>query len=256
MATHHDDDLVLDNINENIDARDLNVINEEALRFYNNRAVTKIVKCVSKRLWSRDPGVVIENQTGAKEAGILLHTYIHEFYIRFANREGVEEFVSLMLEKLKHDILQRIEEDIVVTLQPKHSSPRLDNVHMDLTKELIQFFTFVKKSGSVIFRTESSLVDPIHDVRGRYDALFRMKKYNYDDDNLVLVDWLRSANVNDTKILEKTLQLNIYKFILEKYERKNIIKMFVIVFHRNNENYKKMEIQDTGFSREYSKHFN
>lgn len=124
----------------------------------------------------------------------------------------------------------------------------LSRIHIDLYKELVQFYNFANNNKLTLYGTEFTVHDPIHKVNGRCNALFRMSEG--DDRNLMIYDWTRSPLMDEgsLSVLRKTLQLNIYKHILEKFYHKKIIKMHTIVFHKDIKEYKDLEIEDIGFS--------
>ena len=101
-------------------------------------------------------------------------------------------------------------------------------------------------------RTEWSIFDEDHQIAGTVDALFqRIHTGEY-----ILVDWkcisglkftnsFRSgkgclSHLPDCNMIHYSLQLNLYKYILEKYYQKRIHKMYIIVF--NKQKYHKYEI--------------
>ena len=81
-----------------------------------------------------------------------------------------------------------------------------------------------------------------------------------EDDELVLLDWKRSKEIKMTNQWEKgygpfkhfdncnynhyTLQLNIYRHILESEYSKKVIGMFNVVLHPNADNYQLIEIKE------------
>jgi ATP-dependent DNA helicase PIF1 len=83
--------------------------------------------------------------------------------------------------------------------------------------------------------------------------------FENDDSTLSIYDWKRSKdisiksfnnetgkypldNVLDANYYHYSLQLNLYKRILEKYYDKKIKEMFLVVLHPNNSNYEKINI--------------
>ena len=103
-----------------------------------------------------------------------------------------------------------------------------------------------------IFRTEWLIFSEIHRITGSIDAV-----YENEDGTLTLGDWKRSkeikfegynnqcgkkpfANLQDCNYMHYSLQLNLYRNILETFYGKKIKEMFLVVLHPDNDSYKKI----------------
>lgn len=103
------------------------------------------------------------------------------------------------------------------------------------------------------YRTEWVVYDEEYNLAGSIDCILKDNK-----NNMIILDWKRSKEIKKFNVWERgfypfddldncnfnhyTLQLNIYKYILEKNYGCSIKKMFIVVFHPNNENYELFEI--------------
>uniref|UniRef100_A0A6C0DZX2 AAA+ ATPase domain-containing protein n=1 Tax=viral metagenome TaxID=1070528 RepID=A0A6C0DZX2_9ZZZZ len=107
-----------------------------------------------------------------------------------------------------------------------------------------------------IYRTEWLIFSDILRISGSIDGVF----INHDG-SLSLCDWKRSKEIdykgyNDKKALypiehlpdcnysKYSLQLNLYRMILETFYDFKVKEMFLIVMHPNNDNYIKIEVSD------------
>jgi hypothetical protein len=106
------------------------------------------------------------------------------------------------------------------------------------------------------YRTEWMVYDEEHDLAGSIDMVFE----NIDDGTLSVYDWKRSkeiktknsyakgvgvmSNLPDCNYIQYSLQLNIYKYILETKYNKVIRDMFLVVMHPTYDSYMKYEVMD------------
>ena len=123
------------------------------------------------------------------------------------------------------------------------------------TVEYEYFINFINDNKDLkIYRTEWYIFSEIHRITGSIDAVFENS-----DGTLSIYDWKRSKEISfksfnnekgkcplDTVIYVNyyhySLQLNLYKTILEKYYGKKIKDMFLIILHPNNLNYEKIKV--------------
>lgn len=108
------------------------------------------------------------------------------------------------------------------------------------------------------YRTEWCVFDEEAKVSGSIDMV-----YEDPDDNskLIIADWKRSKEIkfenkwqkgisphsvhlDDCNFVHYSLQLSIYKYILEKNYDKKISECFIVVLHPNQDSYKKYHIMD------------
>ena len=105
-----------------------------------------------------------------------------------------------------------------------------------------------------IFRTEWLIFSELLKITGSIDAV-----YENEDGTLTLGDWKRSkeikfegynnqcgkapfSNLQDCNYMHYSLQLNLYRNILETFYGKKIKEMFLVVLHPDNDSYKKIMV--------------
>ncbi|HJZ23729.1 MAG TPA: hypothetical protein VJ201_04685 [Candidatus Babeliales bacterium] len=130
-------------------------------------------------------------------------------------------------------------------------------------KECHMFMNFHKsmlEGGYLPFRSEQVVWDLDYCLAGSVDMMYILKSdYEKGIYNIYLVDWKRSKEIrkfgfgkkglgllkykHDCNYEHYSLQLNIYKHLLEKNYDLNIIDMALVVLHPNQENYLKMEVK-------------
>lgn len=225
-----------------------------AKKVYRNSTVTSIVNCCYDNAFAensdstRCSGGSPEKRSQLRSVGTVIHKYIADFYKTFsrANAEMADEcdeFVGSMLGELKKQPTEPIACDVIAN-RP-NSEPKYKTIHLDLSHELVQLYKFANDNKLIPYGVEENILDPNHLIYGRYNALFRMS----DSDELMLYDWTRSPIMypGSLSVQRKTLQLNIYKYILEKYSHVKIGKMFSLILHYQNEKYEIIEIEDIDF---------
>lgn len=121
------------------------------------------------------------------------------------------------------------------------------------TKEYKQFENFAKQHLNLKpFRTEWAIYDEDLKLAGTIDMVFVD-----NENNFYLYDWKRSKEIKENNQFEEgfyplshiphanywhySLQLNIYKYILEKNYGIKIKNLFIVQFHPNLEEYNKLE---------------
>jgi ATP-dependent exoDNAse (exonuclease V) beta subunit len=130
-------------------------------------------------------------------------------------------------------------------------------------KEFQQFLFFnqeVVKKRWIPFRTECRIFDREFRIAGSVDMLYKSPNYTENNKKLIMVDWKRSKEIKKTNYFEKSflpikyiphanyyhysLQLNLYKEILERNSDYKIELMVLGVFHPNNEECKIYQLDD------------
>ena len=110
----------------------------------------------------------------------------------------------------------------------------------------------------VPFRTEWLIYDEYYKISGSVDFIVEN-----DDDTYTILDWKRSkqiekdnrfkkfakfpnSDLDDNNYTHYCLQLNIYKYIIEKNYNKKIKDMYLVVLHPENklQNYEKIKVVD------------
>ena len=106
------------------------------------------------------------------------------------------------------------------------------------------------------YRTEWMVYDEEYDLAGSIDMVCE----NLDDGTMSIYDWKRSKEIKtkntyskgvgvmkhlpDCNYIQYSLQLNIYKYILEKKYDKVIRDMYLVVMHPLYDTYMKYEVMD------------
>ena len=116
----------------------------------------------------------------------------------------------------------------------------------------------VVKKGFLPYRTEWVVFDLEYQLAGSIDMIFQAKKD--DPDTLLIYDWKRCKKITktnnfdtgkppvdhlpDTNYWHYCLQLNMYRYILEKNYGKKIIGLFLVCLHpeNNNCNYQQISV--------------
>ena len=125
------------------------------------------------------------------------------------------------------------------------------------SKEYEYFLNFVKEHEELkIYRTEWFIFSEIFRITGAIDAVFEN-----DDGTLSIYDWKRSKDISfnafnnecanypiehipNTNYYQYSLQLNLYKAILEKYYGKKIKDLCLVILHPNNLNYEIIKVKN------------
>lgn len=113
----------------------------------------------------------------ARDAGIKFHEYIKRFYDKFGNRadprnplDARNRYVCEMLAALKEEPTEPITWDEFACNRDRND---LTAIHSKSSPELMQFYDFVDKNSMVREQAEESILDRIHNIRGRCNALFK-----------------------------------------------------------------------------------
>jgi ATP-dependent exoDNAse (exonuclease V) beta subunit len=124
------------------------------------------------------------------------------------------------------------------------------------TIEYQYFLEFVKDHKHLIpYRTEWRIYHEEIRIAGTIDMTFED-----EDGNILIYDWKRSKQISKSNLYNKfaitecinhlpdsnfwhySLQLNIYKKILEEKYSKKVIGMFLVCLHPNNVSYQKLQV--------------
>lgn len=125
-----------------------------------------------------------------------------------------------------------------------------------ISTEWEYFNNFHKDFDKIPYRTEWYVFDEESRLAGSIDMIFRAEADN--DVDLIIVDWKRTLelklgnhfqkglqpieHLDDCNFVHYSLQLNTYKYILEKNYGKKIRSMFLVIIHPNNQNYMMKEV--------------
>ena len=131
--------------------------------------------------------------------------------------------------------------------------------HETSSKEFRLFSNYVSDFGDLEpFRTEWEIFDDEAMVAGSVDMIY---KDPANPGSIILADWKRSKEIKtfnkwqrgsdpltrglqDCNFVHYSLQLALYKNILEKKYGQNVTSTFLVILHPNQENYIKLETLD------------
>lgn len=138
-----------------------------------------------------------------------------------------------------------------------HGSAELISEEIKGTPEWRYFQQFWADCGGDLepYRMEWEVwTDPSIKLTGSIDGVFRRKS----DGRIVIYDWKRSKEIKsdnpfgsglapldhlpDTNYWHYTLQLNIYKWILETYYGQDVADLYLVILHPDNKSYKRMRL--------------
>jgi hypothetical protein len=137
-----------------------------------------------------------------------------------------------------------------------HGHPELIEPGVLQTPEWRYFTTFWNeaKEDLVPYRSEWEVWSEQHKLAGSIDMVF----YRKSDDSYVIYDWKRSKEIKmendfgtgygpvshlpDSNYWHYTLQLNIYRWFLETFYGLKISDMYIMIFHPDNDNYKRYKL--------------
>lgn len=122
--------------------------------------------------------------------------------------------------------------------------------------EYSYFINFVKDHEKLVpYRTEWSIWDEELKICGTIDMV-----YQNNDGTFSIYDWKRTKeikkiniwgetalekcieHIQDTNFWHYSIQLNIYKYLLEKNYEKKVKELYIVCFHPLHKNYKKYKI--------------
>jgi hypothetical protein len=124
------------------------------------------------------------------------------------------------------------------------------------TKEWAYFLNFWRDVSQYLdpYRTEWEVWDEEFKLTGSIDMVFRRKS----DGAFVIYDWKRSKEIKVDNAWDKglgpmdhlpnsnywhyTLQLNVYRWFLERHYGLKIVELCIVILHPNNENYQMFKL--------------
>jgi hypothetical protein len=173
------------------------------------------------------------NRDCAATIGTLLHKYIEDCY----NKKEITLNTNL-ISKLDHKEKVRLKET--------------------LPKLISHFENFYKEHQHIICLKNEFIVGDLNDTK--ICGMLDMLAYNTITDELEIYDFKtnkkmqKSTNfgnlyhpfehLSEGEINEYTIQLNTYKYFIEKYTDLKIQKLKIVWFNLNNENYQIFELED------------
>jgi len=198
-------------------------------------------------------------------------TYIHDFFDEFDEETIIKNILNKFEHKydknykyykMSYDEIKnlweknRIEASEAGTKMHALIEYFYNDIEIEIeSPEMEQFLQFYEDHEDLeMYRTEWMIFSEQLRITGSIDAVFRN-----DDGTLTLGDWKRSKeikfesfgnkkgkfpfqNILDCNFYHYSLQLNLYRVILEKFYNEKIKEMFLVILHPNNKDDKYMKI--------------
>lgn len=203
---------------------------------------------------------------------ISITTYIHKFFNEFDTDYRIKEILNSEEYKnpdyryynMTYDQIKNSWEKNGLDARTKGTELHedIENYYnkLDTNNESLEFKYFLNfyndfKDQLEAFRTEWYIFYDILKLSGSIDIVFKNK-----DGTLSIGDWKRTKNLyynsfrnekgkfpinylDDCNYIHYSLQLNMYKIILEKVYGKKVKELFLVVLYPENDNYKKINIE-------------
>lgn len=227
---------------------------------------------------SRDAQIVFDEEPhiyyicGNKD-NISVTTLVHKYFPKFeadpiidrmmkSKNWGKSKYYGMTQTEIK-DLWSSLGTDATSKGTALHKSIEMFYNDMDTSgNESVEYKMFLNfyedhKTKLKPYRTEWEVFNEDFKIAGSIDMIFE----NIDDGTLSIYDWKRTKEIkmkngfgskgygplkcfHDCNYVHYSLQLNIYKSILEKKYGKVIRDMFLICMHPDYETYKKYEVID------------
>jgi ATP-dependent exoDNAse (exonuclease V) beta subunit len=240
---------------------------------------------------ARDKNITFQEEghiytiTGNKDHPISVTTLIHKFFPVFDADLVIDKMMksnnwvtSKYFGKTKEEIKSTWEKDgqsaallgtkmhaDIEHFLNKENTFYHDSIEFKYFLTFWRDFTSVNK-GFYPYRTEWLIYDEGKNLAGSIDCVLCNS-----DNQYVILDWKRSKEIKLNNNFEHglepftnlqhcnynhyTLQLNIYRHVLETKYNKNVIAMYIVVFHPNNKNYLVYNIEKYNLSPVWDKLF-
>ena len=219
----------------------------------------------------RDKRIVFDEEPhiyyidGSCEGYISSTTIIHSFFGQFNADEIASKLVknktnpkykNMTVDEIKAMWEKnRVESAEAGTLLHKNIEEYYNDIPVDnSSKEYGYFLKFRNDYRDMKpYRTEWEIFDEEHKIAGSIDMIFQDEQGRF-----WIADWKRSKEIkkynryqkgnpplehmDDCNFNQYSLQLNLYKYILEKHYGIQIFGMFLVVLHPDNQNYLKLDV--------------
>ncbi len=194
--------------------------------------------------------------------------FIHQFFPEFDADQVIDSYYDIWQTNPKSPYfgLEREEIKNQWKLNGEEASRLGSKLHKDIerfyageevtnfSKEYAHFEKFHKDYCDLIpLKQEWCIYDEELGIAGSVDALFKC------EEDIIIIDWKRSKEIKEqsqeqgffplthlpnANYWHYCLQLNMYKYILEKNYNISIAGMNIVVMHPNNETYQVLNIQN------------
>ena len=212
---------------------------------------------------------------------ISVTTFIHLFFGEFNTEHIINNILSSHKMKdptYKYFNMTFDEIKISWAQNAKISSDAGTNLHADIehfynnlpvineSVEFKQFLNFYEKHQHLRpYRTEWMIFSELLRITGSVDIIFKN-----EDGKLIIGDWKRSKEIKkvgynqavakfpfqhlpDCNFYQYSLQLNLYRTILERFYNEKVDSMFLVICHPDNENgdYQKLDVKRMDIEADY-----
>jgi len=190
----------------------------------------------------------------------IIHSFVEPFdadnVISKIRKSRSTKYSKMTDEEIKESWEKnRVESALAGTNMHKNIELVYNNIEVDDDSvEFAMFQEFLHDHSHLeAFRTEWEIFCEDHKIAGSIDMLFKQC-----DGGFIICDWKRSKEIKTQNKFQKmkyplehlddcnfnlySLQLNLYKWILENKYKINIVDMFLVVLHPNNKKYKKIKV--------------
>lgn len=213
-----------------------------------------------------------EDGSGSSEGVVSVTTFLHEFFEKFDADKVIEKmmknvtkfnsgpYVNMTALEIKELWNKNCEEASLLGTKMHKSIEtfyKTGEIPETIPKEFEMFQTFHKNNSHLEpYRSEWSIYIKDLKLAGQLDMLYRTT--TKDKETFVLCDWKRCKSIEktnrfrngkdplghlpDCNFTHYSLQLNLYKYILEKYYGLNVGEMYLIALHPTQENYLQFEV--------------
>lgn len=191
----------------------------------------------------------------------IIHSFFGQFNADLVAKKMVAtknvKYKNMTVDEIKEQWeLNRIESSTAGTLLHKNVEEFYNDI--PVCNESVEYGFFLNFQTDykdlTPYRTEWEIFDEEHKIAGSIDMIFKDVHGYY-----WIADWKRSKEIkkfnkyqkgkpplehmDDCNFNQYSLQLNLYKYILEKHYGISIFGMFLVVLHPNNRNYVKLDVE-------------
>jgi hypothetical protein len=155
---------------------------------------------------------------------------------RIASEAGTK--MHLAIEMFMNDATHLIPDDVLASVEWKYFTKFWKDFGDDLEPWRMEYEVFIEEIK----------------LAGSIDAIFRRKS----DGKFLIYDWKRSKEIKtennfqsglapldhlpDCNYWHYSLQLNVYRYILENYYNMEVADMYLVIMHPDNKSYKRMRL--------------
>lgn len=211
---------------------------------------------------------------GTSHSYISVTTFVHRFFNEFdasqvlrkmksSSRWSLSPYFGQTDEQIREQWDRNTKEALSLgtllhkSIEDFYNDPSSDKKTCDdIEKEWSYFENFHQQFQKKPFRTEWYIFDEFFRIAGSIDMVFQSQED--DTTHLILVDWkrikeLKRSNkyqkgiyplqeMDDCNFFHYSLQLNIYRYILQSHYGKIVDHMYLVILHKNHENYIQVEV--------------